>query len=106
MVYKMSYNQLRYFPRDNWADIAEQIRQPDYPISKAANDISRNYGITQTEAEIQEVLSRNNILYTPSEIPQAMPKPEQVEWEVRKWQEYVYPHLLRNVILFPPVYKL
>ncbi len=106
LVYKMSYNQLRYFPRDNWADIAEQIRQPDYPISKAAIDVSRNYGVTQTEAEIQEVLSRNNILYTPSEVPQAMPKPEQVEWEVRKWNEYTFPNLLRNVILLPPVYKL
>ena len=106
LVFRMACNQYRYFPKDDWAEIAERIRKPDYPICKAAIEVSRNYGVTLSEEEIQKVLSRNNIRFVNTDIPQAMPTEKQVEWECKKWQEYIFPNLRRNVLQFPPVYKI
>ena len=105
-VYRMSYNQSRYFPKDSWTEIAEQIRKPDYPLSKSAIDISRHYGVTQTDDEIQEKLKRHNIAYTADVMPQAMPNSKQIEWDCKVWKEYTFPHLQRCVLPIIPVFQL
>lgn len=105
-VFKMCYNQLRYFPKDVWADIAVQIRKPDYPISQAAIDECHNYGVTQTDDEIKEVLQRNHILYAASNTPQAMPTQPQMDEEFYIWETYLLPHLARNILRLPTIYRL
>lgn len=105
-VFKMCYDHLRYFPKDNWADIAEQIRKADNPISQAAIDECRNYGVTHTDNEIKDVLLRNHILYATSDTPQAMPNQLQMDEDYRIWNTYLLPHLARNILRLPTLYRI
>lgn len=105
-VYKMAYNQLRYFPKDCWADIANQIRKSDYPLSKSAIDISRHFGVTQTDDEIYDILRQYKMAYTDDIMPQVMPDKKLIDWECKVWNEYTYPHLQRSVLPTIPVYPL
>lgn len=105
-VYKMSYEQQRYFPWDRWTEIAESICRSDYPISQAAIDESRHYGVMLSDDEIREVLQRNHIPFTASNVPQAMPMPSLMQEEHYVWRTYLLPHLDRNTLRLPPIYQL
>jgi hypothetical protein len=105
-VFKMSYNQMRYFPNDDWSLIAEKILQSDYPLSQSAIDESRNYGILQSDEEIMDILHRNNVPFSASSTPHAMPSPQLLDEEYRIWRTYVLPHLDRNILQFSPVFKI
>ena len=105
-VYKMSYEQQRYFPWDRWTEIAESICRSDYPISQAAIDESRHYGVMLSDDEIREVLQRNHIPFTASNVPQAMPMPSLMQEEHYVWRTYLLPHLKRNTLQLLPIYQL
>lgn len=105
-AFKMSYEQQRYFPWDRWAEIADSIRQSDYPISQAAIDESRNYGITQSVDVVREILLRNHVPFTASNVPQVMPMSSLMQEEYYIWKSYLLPHLDRNTLRLPPIYQM
>lgn len=106
VVYNMSYKQQRFYPNDEWNDIAQQIKSDDYPLSLGAVELSRLYGVTLSNDEIRKVLDQLAVRLTDSHTPQAHLTSEQIAADVRRWAEYGRPFIQNSILPILQVAKL
>ena len=106
LVYEMAYEQARFYPNDEWAALATQIKQNDYPISLGAIALSRKYGVTIPDEEIIKILSRNSISVTNQNQPIAHLTYEQYLDDIRRWNEYGCPNISRKILPAIPIMDL
>lgn len=101
MIYEMAYEQERFYPNDEWAEIVSQIKRNDYPLSRGSIVLSRQYGVNIPEEEIRQILTRNNISLTDQYQPLAHLTYEQYADDIRRWNEYGRPNINRRIL--PPI---
>ncbi len=106
VVYNMSYKQQRFYPNDEWYDIAKQIRRDDYPLSLGAVELSRQYGMTLSNDEIRKVLDNHHVSLTDKQVPEAQLSAQQISEDVRKWEEYGRPYIQNNILPILPVFNV
>ena len=106
VVYNMSYKQQRFYPNDEWYEIAQQIMRDDYPLSLGAIELSHQYGVTLNNDEIRLILDRHCVKTTDKQIPMAHLTSEQIAADVRKWNEYGRAFIQNSILPILPVFNL
>lgn len=106
VVYNMSYKQQRFYPNDEWYEIAQQIMCDDYPLSLGAIELSHQYGVTLNNDEIRLILDRHCVKTTDKQIPMAHLTSEQIAADVRKWNEYGRAFIQNSILPILPVFNL
>lgn len=106
LVYNMSHKQQRFYPNDEWYEIAQQIMRDDYPLSLGAIELSHQYGVTLNNDEIRLILDRHCVKTTDKQIPMAHLTSEQIAADVRKWNEYGRAFIQNSILPILPVFNL
>jgi len=98
IVYKMAWNQERWFPKDTLSEKARMIRSNGYELSDAAIKLAiPKFNLAQSEDDVKAILERNGVKWHAGDKIVADYTEEEKDDDWRKWCEYGRADLKRRI---------